>query len=472
MLVPSRRVGFVLATAARLVPCRALGGGAAAHHGAALGSEAHVHVAGGPWAPPPAALKLRQLILVQRHGDRTPITRNVGEAIVHDDAVEALWTGLTPSEAEVAAWAETHVPVEATPGAEIAHLDAGNEPYGQLTALGAAQMRALGAQLRTRLVDEAAFLPPVLSADVAADDIHVRCTSIRRTQQSAANLLMGLYPPGTAARAPEDQPIALRVADHAAETLYPNSKVCPRHDEIIHELRAGWYNGAAWRGRPAEETAGPLAERCRAAFGLGEKVPWSILREVVTCRLVHGVPMPDAVDAELVDDLIEFTGWEWGRWYEDAEMAPIASGMLARELLEFVDAVAAGAASAPKLVLVSGHDSTVVPLLCALGLYDNTWPPYGSQLHIELAEGVGDLAGQVFVRLVFNDKVLPLAVQVDGGGEGRDDSEWAPLDLLRDRLLRVAPASKADYLRRCAAKHADGAAGGGDLAATLGGSKD
>jgi len=40
MLVPSRRVGFVLATAARLVPCRALGGGAAAHHGAALGSEA------------------------------------------------------------------------------------------------------------------------------------------------------------------------------------------------------------------------------------------------------------------------------------------------------------------------------------------------------------------------------------------------------------------------------------------------
>ena len=38
------------------------------------------------------------------------------------------------------------------------------------------------------------------------------------------------------------------------------------------------------------------------------------------------------------------------------------------------------------ILIYSGHDSTLVPLLCALGIYSDEWPPYATYVALEICE--------------------------------------------------------------------------------------
>lgn len=76
-----------------------------------------------------------------------------------------------------------------------------------------------------------------------------------------------------------------------------------------------------------------------------------------------------------------------------------------------------------KFVLLSGHDTTLIPFLAAVApaAWDMGWPPYAALATIELlrvgdgvAKGATDAAGDYF-RFVYNGKVLRL--------DGCDDGE-------------------------------------------------
>ena len=58
--------------------------------------------------------------------------------------------------------------------------------------------------------------------------------------------------------------------------------------------------------------------------------------------------------------------------------------------------------SAKKLFLLSCHDSSLVPLLVAVGCYDKRWPPYSADLRFELYE---DATGKHWVRALYCGKV-------------------------------------------------------------------
>ena len=58
--------------------------------------------------------------------------------------------------------------------------------------------------------------------------------------------------------------------------------------------------------------------------------------------------------------------------------------------------------SVPALHLYSGHDTTLVPLLVGLGVYDDEWPPYTADLAFELYE---DEEGKHFIKVLFQQKV-------------------------------------------------------------------
>lgn len=98
-------------------------------------------------------------------------------------------------------------------------------------------------------------------------------------------------------------------------------------------------------------------------------------------------------DSDRVTDL---AGWIWGTLYQDDILNRLAIGRFLREFLDVLHPAVHklslpppsssfsfispksphGSSSAdsehPKMMMFSGHDSTLVPILCALGIYDGT----------------------------------------------------------------------------------------------------
>ena len=153
------------------------------------------------------------------------------------------------------------------------------------------------------------------------------------------------------------------------------------------------------------------------------------MKEILTCYEAHGIPFPPGVSEADADEVTKLAGWMWGVLYQDDELNRYAIGRFLRELLDVLDVsvlhkepsisvqsssesdsdttdtIDTSCRSPAKMMLFSGHDSTLVPVLCALGIYDNTWPPYASYLAIEIAESNVDPT-QLFVRAIYNDKEM------------------------------------------------------------------
>jgi hypothetical protein len=75
----------------------------------------------------------------------------------------------------------------------------------------------------------------------------------------------------------------------------------------------------------------------------------------------------------------------------------------------------------PRLMLFSAHDTTILPLLSALGQHQNTWPGFTSNLAIEL----WGHKGKYFVRVLQDGEPLklplidPSQLQGEGGGSSK-----------------------------------------------------
>jgi lysophosphatidic acid phosphatase type 6 len=93
------------------------------------------------------------------------------------------------------------------------------------------------------------------------------------------------------------------------------------------------------------------------------------------------------------------------------------------------------------MIVYSGHDSTLVPILAAMGVYTNDWPPYASFLTIDIAEEI--TSREKFVRVTFNDEdvFLPYA----------DNQLWVPFNVFREKMeaYSISPATYKYECEQC-----------------------
>ena len=124
------------------------------------------------------SLQLRQLQVIHRHGDRTPITPL---------ADRAFWSSVLPSEAELASLEDGTTVLR--PSDSKPHPASGDGLFCTLSLRGVRMMREVGAELRRTY-------PSLLHEDLplSADDVRVHCTDFPRTVQSVQALLQGLCP--------------------------------------------------------------------------------------------------------------------------------------------------------------------------------------------------------------------------------------------------------------------------------------
>lgn len=144
-------------------------------------------------APDGRAVELVQVAIVHRHGDRAPIWKQVG-AFLQTPELEAFWRSRVPARGELERWGRLNT----DPTGTWLQTEHGTSKYsfpnGHLTALGAHQLRRVGAELRERYIGDLSFLPSDLPPAHAEELIQARSTRIPRTIQSVQNLLLGLYP--------------------------------------------------------------------------------------------------------------------------------------------------------------------------------------------------------------------------------------------------------------------------------------
>jgi hypothetical protein len=106
------------------------------------------------------------------------------------------------------------------------------------------------------------------------------------------------------------------------------------------------------------------------------------------------------------------------------EMLRLGMGVLLEVMVRRMEAAAArggggsgevgDAAAASKMFLYSGHDSSLMPLLAALGKHVVDWPPYLSNLALELWQQPN---GQHFVKASKCHTWLPLGCMTCLGGD-------------------------------------------------------
>lgn len=339
----------------------------------------------------PYELKLVQVLF--RHGARTPL-----KSI--PDVMEAQWvpTLLEPP-------AHTHINYVVTdlhggpkPPAPVEDsyrrnmLTGGTFP-GQLTTLGMQQLYELGKRLRRRYIDESHFL----SSTFSPAEVYVRSTNIVRTIESAKCLVAGLF------QQKQKEIVPIVTTEAESEILYPNYHGC----EMLKIL--GSHRWAESTTLP--DIAADL-QSIQSALGIAahQRIDFILIRDDMVAREAHGLPCPPVLDTwrtkveQRAVDMICHV-------YEPSkrENLQLCVGPLLHILLTNIDEKLQGTSPElnRKLFLYSAHDTTLIPCLMALGIFDMRWPPYAADITLELHQHRQTNESFVKVSYIGQDQHIP-----------------------------------------------------------------
>ncbi|KAG0345079.1 hypothetical protein BG004_003977 [Podila humilis] len=408
------------------------------------------------------SLKQKDAVLVSsqlfvRHGDRTPTEALPLDVDLHWECADLSafsFTGPRTNHNETDPFQYAHVvahQVVTIPTTQqrspFAHkMWKGTCAPGQLTPLGAWQHRQLGAALRELYVDQLKFLPPTFDPLT----VYIRSTDVWRTKQSAENLMAGLYDTSVGSSSslissPERQnhPPVLQVHTVPVEIDYLtlNRNACPRLAQLQDE--------AAKTSPVLKQIQHDNAKFSKKLSDLlgSERSSWTRYMDTILPRVCHRHPLQCKAknnynyndnDGDDDDDndfskgcvthataarILKNVAIHTAEMYRDGkgifDVLQMGIGPLAQEIKHNLLAAKDGS-SKVLLRLYSGHDTTLTPLLGMLDSADMRWPPYASNMLVELWKTKED-GGKHFVRVIYNNKV------VETRSEWCDLS-WCPLE--------------------------------------------
>ncbi|XP_053733275.1 lysophosphatidic acid phosphatase type 6 [Synchiropus splendidus] len=341
---------------------------------------------------PHAAYELKLVQVLFRHGARTPL-----KSI--PDVLEAQWTPalLEPPPHTRIRYVVTDLHGGPKPSSAVEDsyrrnvLSGGSFP-GQLTTLGMQQLYDLGARLRRKYVEQGGFLSPAFDPS----EVYVRSTNVVRTIESATCLLAGLFD--------QKQRDVVSIATVAAqqEILYPNYHGC----QLLKLLgRHRWAESSA-----LPDIAGDLKQIHRE-LGIApqEPVDFILIRDDMVARQTHGLPSPEAlhswserVERRSVDMICHIFQ------PDNSESLQLSVGPLLHIMLTNMEQkIQAASEPGRRLFLYSAHDTTLVPCLMALGIFDMRWPPFAADITLELLQHRATKEPVVKVSYMEQDQLIP-----------------------------------------------------------------
>jgi lysophosphatidic acid phosphatase type 6 len=380
-------------------------------------------------------LKLVQVVF--RHGARTPLSKNYWPELV--DKWDVCGQLFDPVPVDV-------IDESGAPRPENSHdkqqratiLPGGECSKGELTREGQRQARMFGRWLRQRYVSSLDFLPEEYLDGI----LYCRTTNYSRTVATLQGVLTGLFPD-------TKKGIQVKTTEEMDEILFGNAASCTRLKEII--------KNAASVEKEAILSPDVLALQNRVQEALGLPPTTAIkfldLHDTVTTMLTHNKPIPEGLrDAQLLKQIedqatarfMKFIvgdhsssnggGKEDGeeKQQKPSEILRLGMGRLMHFMVKRMEETASSTKkeqnkeeSTPKFYLLSGHDSTIIPLLAALGVDIDHWPQYLSNIVFELWQKPN---GEHYIQVLYNKEPLNMENVCSG-------SKHCSLKSLRQQVL-------------------------------------
>eukprot|EP00985_Skeletonema_marinoi_P007075 scaffold3106_cov81-Skeletonema_marinoi.AAC.3 len=377
---------------------------------------------------PTSKLRLQQVLVVHRHGDRSPITP------LKD---EDFWQSQLPQPHVLEGIAKGTTLVRPPEGNPI-HGAHGRGPFGQLTMMGVLQMASLGERLREELqdtlfTDEKSLHP---------SRIRIMSTDFPRTIQSVQALLTGLFE-GAQLDAPAIEIDVRRTNSY----LIPDPQPRQSPTQLVLESHLAKRPHLVEKEKELNELAHKVTDALQdhlgegamgVSFGIGEEksqddddidgtkikkkpLAWAKLAEILTCLHSRDL-LPPTLSKEDVEQVNKHVAWRWFENLSHPVLAKSAMWKFANKMVEDMEHKVECAKredestgeehiEEPLLCIYSAHDSTLIGLLCVLQLEQpESWPEYGSYLKAELIQeekdGDSKEVLQHWVRFSLNGQVL------------------------------------------------------------------
>lgn len=298
-------------------------------------------------------------------------------------------------------------PVRPTYERYMNHREAnrGNCRLGSLTHKGVMQHTHNGEMFRKLYIDTAKLLPEAWNDDV----IYVRSGDQLRLIESAQALLNGLYPPNENSPHQKQQ---FDLLDDAFDNMSPHIlDVCPRGMKMKSEAlkRPAWVNHSA-ASRALESQLKEIFQATVSVNGLADLI------RTYACHnfdiTFGGLLTNDQIHKVLEMSLFCFTYFP-----NDTASNRLGMGSFIGEITHHFQSHIEGK-TPYKLMLYSGHDSSIAPLLSALELFDGAWPPLASHVIFEFWKN-GE--GEYFVEVSYNGRSL---TRFKKGCEGQALCPW------------------------------------------------
>lgn len=348
-------------------------------------------------------LRLHHVLLFHRHGDRAPVLTQIGNKFKFTPEDEAFWASRIATDEQFAALervaktvgANASLPPNTTPSY-------GSWPCGILTQKGIEHMRGKGRRLREQYGH---MLP---TSTPGEHDVYVLSSSVPRTVQSVQCLLHGMFHDGD-----EEQ------EDEAAKRVplyvhtYERNVLAPQHPlHVFNEIEMIVSDEVAKREQHERESMEKLGQHLRESFGIpdDQPVPWTAIRDALTCRGAHGLPLPEGITQDMVDQINEYDAWLWHRLYTRKDFCHKAFKHGAKEVYDHLKRVVDKDSEAPKprIAFFSAHDNSIMALVGALQLQiGRALPEYGTIVAFEVYEDPE--TSEFFIKARFDEREVPFA---------------------------------------------------------------
>ncbi|XP_053570269.1 prostatic acid phosphatase isoform X2 [Bombina bombina] len=289
-----------------------------------------------------AEKKLKLVILVYRHGDRSP-------------------TKTFPLDKH--------------------QKDSWPDGFGQLTKIGMLQHYELGKYLKQRY---AGFL----NSSYSRHEVYVRSTDMDRTLMSAQANLAGLFPPsGDQIWNPNItwQPIPVHTVPRSLDKLllmpFYN---CPRYEQLQKEtFSSERYHRLV---KPYKDFLQQISKY--TGFSLKElnQLVWTTY-DALFCEKIHNLTQPEWATNETMNKLRYLSEMSLSLLYgvhKQDEKSRLQGGVVLNSILKNITDFITMPSSHRKFIMYSAHDTTVAALQMALNVSNEKLPPYASCHFFEL----------------------------------------------------------------------------------------